>query len=503
MEIVDSPLDGRGRRGPSIRLLVACGLISVVYLWSVAKFCSPLADGPDSSGYLNLARMLTRGESAVRVPRIEGLEPPAWDYFIQAPLGFDVDQSTGRLLPVYPVGFPLHLALAAQFVGFDQAAVLVNLLLAAAAGLLMIALGRRFGLPWNWSCAAAAFLWACPLFIFLVVQPMSDLPAMVWGMVAVWGALRARDSWPWALAAGFALALGVLVRPSNLLFALPVAVVLGARGKAWLALAAGGLPGAAFLAWFNLKYYATLFKTGYGDMSSFFGTRFLPCNIGHFSLWIPVLLCPLIALAAFGVVRSRPPERRLAGLSMVWIGSFVAFYALYSFSGESWTFVRFLLPAFPAIILAGLWSIRRRWLPLISEGRRRWGLLLVLCFTLLWDAAVVERLHAGTLQRATVIYKQTAEWMNAHAPGNAIVALMLPSGSFKFYTDFAIVRWDIIGPAEAKMLYAAARAAGRPVYAVLFDSEKEPAFKDHLPGVWAQRERMKDMSIWELETFAP
>jgi hypothetical protein len=494
---------GSRRQHPSRRLLIACGLISVVYLWSVGKFCSPFANGPDSSGYLNLARLLISGESVHRVPRIEGLEPPAWDYFYQQPLGFDVNQRTGTMAPTYPVGFPLHLAFAAQFVGLDHATVLVNILLAAAAGLLMIALGRRFGLPWNWSCAAAAFLWACPLFIFLVVQPMSDLPAMVWGMAAIWSALRARDSWPWGFAAGFAVGLAVLVRPSNLMLVLPVAVILGTRGKAWLCLAAGGLPSAAFLAWFNVKFYSALFKTGYGDMNSFFGLRFLPHNIGHFLLWIPVLLCPLVALAALGVVRFRPPERRLALLSMTWIGSFVAFYAFYSFSGESWTFIRFLLPAFPAIILEGLWIIRRRWVPLMSEGRRRLGLPLLLCFTLLWDVSVVQRLHAGTLQRGAALYKQASEWMNAHAPGNAIVALWHLSGSFAYYTDFAIVRWDVFGPAEAKMLYAAARTARRPVYAVLFDFERESAFKDHLPGNWRQRTRTGDMSIWELEKFNP
>lgn len=237
--------------------IAAVGVLAVAYLWFVRIHTSPYAAASDASGYLNLARLLSHGELTQSVGRIDGLTPPQWDYYYQQPLGFTVDRQSGVMVPTYPVGLPLQLWVASLFVGLEYASMLLNVVFAAVSGFLMAALGRKLGLSWGWALGGAAVLWGCPLFVMQNLQPMSDVPAMMWCMAAVLFALQARERWPWGLAAGAGVAMAVLVRPSNMLLLLPVAVLLGVRWRAWLALAVGGLPGALFLAWFNRQLYVS------------------------------------------------------------------------------------------------------------------------------------------------------------------------------------------------------------------------------------------------------
>ena len=110
-----------------------------------------------------------------------------------------------------------------------------------------------------------------PLFVFLSLQLMSDVPATVWVMAAVLAAWRSRER-PWlGLVAGAALSLAVLVRPTNLLIALPVGLALGWRARRWLLFVLGGLPGAIFLGLINQTAYGSIFTTGYGQVSTAFG----------------------------------------------------------------------------------------------------------------------------------------------------------------------------------------------------------------------------------------
>lgn len=495
---------GTGLFSARVRMTLTGALLAFVaifYLVRVARYCAPYASSSDASGYLNSARLLlqTDGVGPVPVPKIDGLKPPEWDYFYQQPLGFMVNREAGTMVPTYPVGLPLHLALAAQWVGLDYAMVPVGVFLAAAAAGLMITLGRYFGLSWRWALAGAALLWGCPLFIFMGTQPMSDVPAMVWVMALVLCTLRAREHWHWGFAAGLAMAIAVLVRPSNLVALAPVAVILGWRWRAWLALGSGGLPGAVFLVWYNLRLYGTAFTTGYGDVSSLFGFSFVPHNISHFAWWIPVLLFPPLALAALGLPWALRGKPRQQAILISWAAAFIVFYVFYFYSGETWWYLRFILPAFPPIILAGL-IVAQRWLDrATAPWKSRLGLAACLIVAFAWQVTIGHQKYAWTIKHGESVYVRTVAWMKAHAPANAIVLQMQASGSFFYYTDFTVVRWDLIDPTQAQRLYAAARASRRPVYATLFDFEKDRAFLQHLPGHWRHLADVRQVSVWQLE----
>lgn len=485
---------------------IAVLLFAVPYLGYLAHYCVSFPTDSDTSGYFNVARSLMQQRFVEPVPAIDGLAPPEWDLYFQQPLGYRVDSATATRVTTYPPGFPLQLALAAQFVGIERAALLVNLAQAFTAGLLMFALGRQAGLPRPWAAGGAAVLLCSPLFIGQSLQPMSDVAAMVWSMAALWLALRAQSRTPSALAGGFAFAAGfafafaVLVRPADLLLILPLAVALGGRGRAWLAFIAGGLPGAAFLAWYNHTLYGAVLTTGYGDVSSLFSARFVPHNTLHFLIWIPLLLTPLVALPALLLPWARAVERRTVWLLGTWVASIVGFYVWYFHSGEYWWYLRFILPAFPAVILAGVLTVRafcgRRW----AESRR--GLIVpavLLALALGWQGAFTHGFGLRFTRSSTRPYLEAVAWMHAHASANAIVVQMQLSGCFTYYTGFTVVRWDLVSPEGWQALRAAAATAGRPVFATLYDFEEPRAFGGAIRDNWRLVTRLGRVSVWQLD----
>jgi len=463
---------------------VVLGLVVVGYLWFIGTHCSPYASGADSSGYLNEARLLLDGQISRPVPAIAGLPESEWDPMLQQPLGFIPRVGLGGFIPTYPIGLPLHLALASKLVGLDHAMVLVSLLCVVASGFFTVALGRRLGLPLAWAVVGGGFLLLSPLFLLMVNQPMSDVPALAWVCAACYFSVRARDHGGWALLAGFSVAVAVLVRPTNLLVMLPVAVALGFRWRAWLALVVAGAPGAAFLAWYNVQLYGKVLTTGYGDIGGLLKLEYVPHNTLHFMLWLAVLLSPPLAVAAYGL----PWLRRQAPVTFyfltAWLAVFLGFYVWYFHSGETWWYLRFILPAFPAVIFAGLLVLHRMAGAWMETPRGRTTALAVLAVCGLWLVWWDAHFNVHRVKRGELNYPQAIAWLNEHVPADAIVMEMQLSGASAYYASHTMVRWDMMDAANWARLRAAARAAGRPIYAALMEFELKEAFPDRIPGRW-------------------
>jgi len=476
--------------------------LSLCYLGFIAVHCSPYAGPSDASGYLNTARLIAEGNLVVSMPRIDGLPPENWDYFQQQPLGFRVDSKTGTMVPTYPIGYSLHLWLAGVVVGLDWATVPTNLVLVIAAAVLMLAIGRRFGLPWAWAIAGVAVLWACPLFLSYSLQPMSDMPATVWVLASIWCALRARENWRWGVLVGVCVTMSVWVRPSNLVVLLPIAVVLSLRWRAWLAMLAAGFPGGVFQAWYNHTLYGSVTETGYGAVGHLFRATHVAHNSWHFVWWTCLLLCPLVPLAALGLPWVRKEQPLLWRLVLVWTAVFTCFYLPYFHAGETWWYLRFILPVFPAVILAAM-VVLRRVVDRIGRPSVRLGVGACLLVVVLgWEIEMVRHFRLDLTRRGELTYVNTAEWMKSHAPDNAIVMQMQVSGAFTYYTDFTIVRWDLVSENNWARLQEAAKAAGRPIYATLFGFEEDRALRKAIPGNWKFLTKIDQVTIWRLEEDA-
>jgi hypothetical protein len=510
MEFPPSPPPAARRpiwRRPAAVVAVAALL---AYATLLAHYVNAVAGGSDSSGYLNHARILATGRVHIPAREIPGLPADKFSNFLYSPLGLKPAPNGDGLVPTYPTGLPLMILAARPFGGWAHACDLVMVIHALGGILLTFALGRAMGVSARWSALGAALLAACPLYLNFSLQAMSDVPALVWAAAAALAAWRARERPLWALAAGGALAVAVLVRPNNVLLAAPLAIAwwperfaaAEVRGlfRRIVLLGLAAIPGAVFFCLHSRAAYGSVLTTGYGDTTTLFEPQVIAETLRHYIRWLPALLSPLVCLVLLLPWAGRRAARPAAFLGS-WAGAYLAFYACYYHTHEAWWYLRFLLPAVPALIVGAMKMGERLGaadsvlgLRPAQAGPAAFLVLAVLAVTeeTYWDGKF-NVLLAG---RGEAAYPLAAQWLKTHVPPDAILAVMQTSGAVFYYTDFSFVRWDQFDAARFPLLTAAAAAAHRPIYAPLYDFETADVMQ-RMPGAWKIVGRIPKVTIWQ------
>jgi hypothetical protein len=484
------------------RIGLGLGLLGYAVLLFILIGAVP--GGSDNSGYFNEARLFARGEIRVPMRTLDGL-PASELPFLYVPLGFKpaVDGSA-RMVPTYPPGLPLLLVLASRISGWGHAGDLILLVHSLAGIALIFALGRICGLPGNWSLAGSAILAASPLYLYTSLQALSDVPATVWATAAVVAALKSRGGTRWALVSGACISVGFLIRPNNFLIAIPVLIAVGMSTPRLLLVALGSAPGIAAWMAINHAAYGGPLRSGYGAIGNEFHAALVPGTLEFYVRWLPLLLSPVVVFApSILAFAGRVP--RLTCVLASWAIAYIAFFSAYRWTHEQWWFLRFLLPAAPALIVAGL-IVPHLWFERVRESRPgTWVRLLPLLLTV--AALGVEAGQTGPLREAWTIghgerkYGRVSDWLNAHLPRDSAVVVSQASGALFYFTPFTLLRYEEMSPSVARRAEDSLRSAGRPLYAVLFPFE-EPVLRN-LPGKWAHAVSVDDVSIWRCELAGP
>ena len=487
---------------PAPRWLVRFGLLALAgYAVMIGCYFSTTAAGSDSSGYLNSARLFAVGqlETTQRIPPEFGPLTPG-ERVQLTPLGFWPSFPGPDVHPTYPTGLPLHLALAGKLFGWTAGALFVGLFAALGAILLCYAIGRELGLEASLAAGAAAVLACCPVFLFTSVQPLSDTLATTWCLAAVFCALRTRRQTGWAAACGAAFAIAVLVRPTNLVLAPALVVLLGFDWRRLLLFGLSGIPGAIWLGFYNHALYGGVLDSGYGPVGEAFAASWGLPTAWHFFKWLALLLPGVfVALPFFALARRELRTRELLGLA-AWFGVIVTPYAFYEISHQVWWCLRFILPAIPALILAGMFGVEalvRRF-----DAARAQRLRVIVTLALVVWAAILARFWTrqffimNTKMDERVYADICAAAREKCAPGTLVVS-MATTGAVYFYTDFAVLRWDQIDAARFARCIALARQAGRPVCAIVFDWE-EKDMRLRCPGEWTALATSRNATLYRL-----
>jgi hypothetical protein len=490
-------------RPPSGRTLTVAAVLAVVlYAVLIGVSVYAVASGSDESGYFNHARLLASGSLHTRARELPGLTLAQAPSYLYVPLGMKPAPDGNGLVPTYPVGFPLMILAARPFAGWEHAADAVLLAHTLAGLLLTWWLGRALGLSRPWAFLGVCILAASPLYLFLSIRALSDVPAMVWTAAAVLAAWHARERGRWAFLAGAAFSMAVLVRPTDVLALAPLAVALDpVTGGARLVLRrcglflAGGLPGAVFFCLHSRAAYGRFLTTGYGNVGSDFRAGWIGISLLHYLHWIPILFTPVVffVLALPRIARTAP---RAAGTIGTWLLVYGAFYSAYSFTHVTWWFLRFILPAAPAAVVGGLLGLRRTLAGRFRTVPRHLAFGAALAAVVINGCFWTTRLYAFHSRRGDQAYPRAAAWIRAHVPANAAVLSMQTSGSLFFYSDFTLLRWDQIHAGNRATVMAAVAAGHRPLYAVLFPFEIQPALQGSVPGHWTQIHSVGQVSVW-------
>jgi hypothetical protein len=492
---------------PWFRAILAAGFGGYALL--IWLHVGAYAGGSDSSGYLNSARLLNSGHVSVAISRVATLPPEIVPDDAYVPLGFR-SVSPHAMVPTYPIGLPLSVAAAARVVGWEAAPDFTMFLHALLGVVMIFWLACECGLSHEVAALAALILASCPLYLSSSLSFMSDVPALVWTTLAVILALRSRQGSDRAAGlAGLTLAFAVFVRPTNLLALAPIAVCMDRSLRHWLWLILGAAPGAALLFAYNLSAYGDPFTTGYGDISGELSASYVLPTLRHYATWLPALLTPvcLLTLALPVLMRRRP---QMVTMLLVWIGAYLGFYVFYSHTNETWWYLRFLLPAFPPLIVGALWVacvIVASWAPTslarMTNGRLWAAGTTVAVLILMYNNAWSRRLDVLDTGVGERVYFETANWAKAHLPPDATILAMQLSGTFFYYTDFPVVRYDDFSDDGLLRLESTAAAHGMPLVAVLFPFERErllASSTDSRVGRWRMIGEVRNVTIWRFSS---
>jgi hypothetical protein len=456
--------------------------------------------GSDASGYFNEARLFEQFKIHAAVRTVPGIPAGDAPTYLYVPLGFRPSvEGPAQMVPTYPPGLPLLMVPTARLVGWRHAGDILLILHSLAGIALTFVLGRMCGLSAPWSLVGAAVMAASPLYLYLSLWALSDVPATAWATAAVVAAWKGRGRPAWALAAGVCIAVGFLVRPTNFLIVLPVVLATGFSPVRLALIAVGAFPGVAAWMAVNHTAYGGYLQSGYGAIENEFHASLVLGTLLYCARWLPVLLSPIVAVspAILAFLRQRT---RIAAVLAAWAVAYIGFYLPYRWTHENWWFLRFLLPAAPALIVAGLIVLQLGFHRLLGRFTATWARtlpVLVVLAAVGVEAAQIIPLGAWSIGRGERKYGHVADWLAANVPRNSAIVAHQFSGALFYYTNLTLVRADQIDPATALRVRAAVRSAGMPLYAVLFPFELDILKK--LPGPWALVGSVDDVTIWRCD----
>lgn len=494
---------GVRRRGWALAAAAAL-CVWIAWVGAIGSRFEVVAGGADSSGYLNGARLLAAGRAStdLRLPEeVRGVARP--NEFM--PLGFTLGRREGEAVPTYPPGLPLQFALAAVVFGWNGGPWVVSLALAALLPLLMVRAARELGVSRPLAWAGAVVLMASPVTLFGALQPLSDLPAAVWSLGALSAALRATRreagcssggaSLGWSMTCGVAVAMAVAIRPTSALIIPALVLILGCW-RGWLGAALGGLPGALALGAYQGALYGHPLATGYGNILAALGPEWIGITVRSYAEWLPRVLPGVVGvLPVVGVFFLREPERRRRMLGLiVWVVTVAGFYATYPVTHEVWWCLRFLLPAFPALVERTE-----------GKGPMRWGMAGALTLAL-WAVALswlwVPRLHLTAIGPAERVYRDAGRWVAGNLPPQAVVSSFAASGALYYYSPMSTLRFDDLRPGAGPEIVRRLHAAGRPVFALVFEAERPSAQERLGVGRWVAVRNWGGLQLWRVEPDA-
>ena len=435
-------------------LAIAAALAAVVVctglIWSTR-----VAAGSDAYGYVSQADLWLRGN--LHIDQSFGASVPwplaRWTF---TPLGYRPEPDGYRIVPQYSPGLPLLMAAFKAIAGQCAMFWVVPL---CGGGLVFAtyAIGRRIGRPIV-GLAAAWIVATSPTVLFMLMAPMSDVPAAAAWAVSI---ACAMGETPLAAgAAGAAAAIGILIRP-NLS---PIALII----LAWIAWREAGahrgvVGGAARAVWFlvptaagaiavaviNSHLYGSPFASGY-DLTDGFRLSYVVPNLRRYGWWLISAETPF-ALAGFAalVVPSMRIWRTRASREALFLLGGAAFIVWVSYllfvPWDAWWYLRFLLPAWPMMTL-GTASIAAAVYRTRFAASRATTILILAAIGVSGTWQAVQR-DAFSVARGEAKYVEVAKTVESITDPDAVIISAQHSGSIRYYAGRLTLRWDVGDPA--------------------------------------------------------
>jgi 4-amino-4-deoxy-L-arabinose transferase-like glycosyltransferase len=330
---------------------------------------------------------------------------------------------------------------------------------------------------WNTDAAVlgAALVATSPLFFNEALQPMSDVPAAFWMLLATMMAWRRPEPRPmvWGIAGGMA----TLTRPPLLLAVIVAAAIAGWRKREILT---GGAVLSVFVCALlaaQWHMYGNPLVSGHGGGTQLFTLAAVPHNLVAQAKWLMITHTPLTIPAFLLAFRA---QRQAAVRSLLVFLAVTAPYLFYSVRFDDWEMNRFLLPGWLLVLITcagGIVSVVRG-----SSVKARLVTSGVAVAAAAGSLLFLSTHHALDYWQQEMKYPLVGSWLRTNTSTNAVFIASLHSGSIKFYTGRPTLRMEGI-PSEAMLgtIEALERANFTPIV-VLEPGSETHSFFDTLGG---------------------
>ena len=468
-------------RGVALAVLLASA-IAVSIRWG-----SFVAGGSDSFCYAHQAGRWADVLANPLTGRLQVSEPLALDApWPNAPLTFapvgHIPSATvpGAIAPMCPAGLSIVMA-PLVLVGGPGAGFAVIPAFGALLLLATYAVGARFGT--RIGMAAALLTAASPTFLYQVVQPMSDVPAAAFWLLAVASATGTGRRH--ALWSGLAASAAIVTRPNLAPLGFAIGLFLlfrperewRARVRAALVYAAAAAPGCLAVAVIQLMFFGSPLSSGYGALDDLFAWSHVVPNAVRYFSWLWQTHTPAIALVVLA------PLLLPGALSTLFLALIVVNLGLYLpyTVFEDWSFLRFLLPTLPLtliLVVAVLDAMWRRWTPF--RDARPFLAVAVAILAVYFVREAADR-QAFRLQRMEARFERAGTFVGERLPRNALVITSWHSGSVRFYGNRKTLVWDVLDPAWLDRALIYLRGRGYEPY-LMFEGSEESGFRRRFAG---------------------
>jgi hypothetical protein len=444
-------------------------LVVLLALYIGVHYGSFAAAGSDSYGYVSQARLWLDGIPRVAQPWVQDFSWPNREW-VFSPLGYRPFSPDGTIVPTYPAGLPLGMAVFLAVLG-DNGPFYVVPVFAAFMVWFTYLLGKEATGSRAVGALAALLLLASPVFLTHVMVPMSDVPAAAgWTLAAV---LVLKQH---SLAAGIVSGLALLVRPNLVLLALVPVFAWRQRREPLIRYAMGIVPGLLAVMVINVLLYGAPLTTGYASPFELYAFGSLPINVRNYAVWIVQTQTPLILLALVPLF-VRPALREThAGVSpraclAAFVGLTLLSYLFYA-TFDHWFYLRFLLPAYPTLFVLLAAAIRWVASTLPVEARVPATAFVCAIMTLFGVKAAKDDsvfVQAAFEQR----HVRAANEIASRTPSDAVVLSVQHSGSVRYYANRITLRYDWLKEDALDSALRDLAAKGRRAYLVVDDWEEK------------------------------
>jgi hypothetical protein len=440
------------------------------------KLGTHIAGGSDAYGYVSQAYLWLNGSPTIDQPFAREVPWPHADYSF-APLGYLPKLGGGGIAPTYAPGLPLMMALLMLPFG-ECGAYLVGPLLGGVLIWVTYKIGERVTGTGLLGLAAALLMASSPAFLFMLMQPMSDVPVAGLFCSAVLAALtpmRGR-----AFVTGLLVGLSVLVRPNMAPMAAIFAAYLAWMDGNWrdrivtlLAFGAGCLPSAIAVAAIHTHLYGAPWKSGYGAFDTLYAWSFFWQNLRQYATWFAQTQTPLPVLFVVPIIaiRALPAEQRPSIVLLCAVAAGVWLCYLFYVPFDAWWYLRFLLSSFaPLLVLAVYgWHLSLRW---FGKGLRVVVLIGVVASVAGYQVGRVQDMSVLNQAEGETVYYSTGRYVRRVLPKNAVILSMQHSGTLRMYGERLTLRYDwILTPEWYQTALETLVAKGYRPYLVLGEFE--------------------------------